>query len=873
MSDDSLDDFADLGAWTAITSGQARLAISPERGRRGSAMRLDFDFQGGGGFVVARRAFSSTLPQSYAFSFDIRGHGPGNIFEFKLVDAANRNVWRWRKEVFDLPADWQTMRIRSSDIEFAWGPLGGGPPRDIAAIELVVAAGPGGAGSLCFEDLRVEDTSYYLTPVTTASSALPGCEPFHIFESSPATRWRSAVADEPQQLLIDFQCEREFGGLTIRWDPGRSPRAFAIRLSCDGKDWKTCFSTEQGVGRETHVYLPGAVSRFVSIELQESMPRAGFGIVCVEVQPHAFSRSLNDFFSAIASRSATGLYPKYLIGRQTYWTPVGTGEDVTQALFNEEGMVEVDQGTFSIEPLLFADGRLITWADVALTQTLEQGYLPIPSAQWQANDLTLGTSACATGPGGASTLFIRYRITNHSDATRSVRLFAAIRPFQVTPTWQHWDRFGGVSQISELAWESGMVWVDRRKRIVPMTAPSQFGAATFAQGAITEYLQAGELPSQHSVQDAFGYASGALRFDLDAAGACLRGGLSRHPLWYRGAGAADRTGLRCVWRGAVRERSASVGRHPGNIRHPPAARRGRGGGDAQDGGGAYPHQPRRPALHPGPRRYSRSWIRDGALMGAALARVGLPQAGRDFIRWYAGFQAPDGNLPDCADSAGCEWLPEYDCWGELIFAVMDHYRFSGDTAFLAEMWPAVLKSVDYMEALRKRRLTPEYQTPEKRACYGLLPESMSHEGYMAHPVHSYWDDFWALRGFKDAAAMAAMLGETAQRERIARLCDNFQGTLSASLDLVIQRTRAGLRARFGGVRRLRPLGHVHRHHRGRRVAAPAAPRHRSRLTTSTCRAFARALAARYPGPITVPTRYGSSARWYVSADGRRRTSC
>ena len=30
-----------------------------------------------------------------------------------------------------------------------------------------------------------------------------------------------------------------------------------------------------------------------------------------------------------------------------------------------------------------------------------------------------------------------------------------------------------------------------------------------------------------------------------------------------------------------------------------------------------------PALQPGPRRYSRSWIRDGALMGAALARVGL----------------------------------------------------------------------------------------------------------------------------------------------------------------------------------------------------------------------------------------------------------
>ncbi len=85
----------------------------------------------------------------------------------------------------------------------------------------------------------------------------------------------------------------------------------------------------------------------------------------------------------------------------------------------------------------------------------------------------------------------------------------------MTPTWQNWDRFGGVSQLSELAYASGMVWVDRRKRIIPLTTPSQFGAATFAQGSITEYLQTGELPSQDSVNDAFGYASGALRFDLN----------------------------------------------------------------------------------------------------------------------------------------------------------------------------------------------------------------------------------------------------------------------------------------------------------------------------------------------------------------------
>ncbi|MFZ0789943.1 MAG: hypothetical protein WAM94_10015, partial [Chromatiaceae bacterium] len=116
MSGEILDDFEDLSAWTAIASGQARLRISPERGARGGAMRLDFDFQGGGGFVVARKLLDLTLPESYCFSFDIRGRGPSNILEFKLVDASNQNVWRWREESFDLPPDWQTLCIKSTQL-------------------------------------------------------------------------------------------------------------------------------------------------------------------------------------------------------------------------------------------------------------------------------------------------------------------------------------------------------------------------------------------------------------------------------------------------------------------------------------------------------------------------------------------------------------------------------------------------------------------------------------------------------------------------------------------------------------------------------------------------------------------------------------
>ena len=50
MNGNILDDFEDLSGWHAIASGQAQLHISQAQGRRAKAMRLDFDFRGGGSF-------------------------------------------------------------------------------------------------------------------------------------------------------------------------------------------------------------------------------------------------------------------------------------------------------------------------------------------------------------------------------------------------------------------------------------------------------------------------------------------------------------------------------------------------------------------------------------------------------------------------------------------------------------------------------------------------------------------------------------------------------------------------------------------------------------------------------------------------------
>src|SRR5262249_2134469 len=123
----------------------------------------------------------------------------------------------------------------------------------------------------------------------------------------------------------------------------------------------------------------------------------------------------------------------------------------------------------------------------------------------------------------------------------------------------------------------------------------------------------------------------------------------------------------------------------------------------------------------------------------------------------------------------------HDSAGALIYAGAEYYRFTRDVGFVSDMWPHVTRAVDYLAGLRRRRMTDEYRAPDKEVFFGLLPESISHEGYAAHPVHSYWDDFLALRGLKDAASMALVVGDGDRAERFATLRDGFRDTLYASL--------------------------------------------------------------------------------------------
>ncbi|HEU4748678.1 MAG TPA: hypothetical protein VFS56_09270, partial [Gemmatimonadaceae bacterium] len=161
---------------------------------------------------------------------------------------------------------------------------------------------------------------------------------------------------------------------------------------------------------------------------------------------------------------------------------------------------------------------------------------------------------------------------------------------------------------------------------------------------------------------------------------------------------------------------------------------------------------------------------------------------KEFAEWYATHLYDNGKVPCCVDEHGPTPVPENDSHGQFIYLVAEYYRHTGDKGLLEKLWPQVVKTVAYMDSLRQSRMTPQYEVGANRAFYGLMPQSISHEGYSAKPMHSYWDDFFALRGFKDAAFIARVL-EKPEADAYAGMTASFRGNFRESISQVLMQRR------------------------------------------------------------------------------------
>ncbi len=786
-----LEKFDSSDNWKVIASDGVILNTETEKGFSEDCIKLSYDFTTGAGYCGIQKKIPLKLPENFEFSFYIKGNTPINNLEFKLLDSSGENVWWYNQRNYEMPNDWTKITVKKRHIEFAWGPTENKNLQNIDKIEFTVASSSGGKGIFYIDELKFKelDVNNEVTSTPDIYSRNNSDNLKFIFDNKKGTLWKSNGHTKTASIILDFKKTKEYGGLIIDWDTLYFAKKYNVLISDDSLNWANIYSVSKGKGGRSYIFLKDASSQYIKLDMIESNKSSMFGIREIEIKKIDFSKNTNYFFSKIAEDLPCGFFPKYNYNRQSYWTITGVNSDTKESLINEEGMVEIDKSRFSIEPFLYINNKFITWNDIEITQGLEKEYLPIPSVKWNLENIEFETKIFADGNPNESVLYISYNIKNKSDHTQSGNLYLAIRPFQVNPPWQFLNWPGGTAKINNINSSNNKIIIDD-KVIYTLSKPEDFGAIEFDEGIITEFLSKDKLPQNKNVKCHFGYAEGALKYSFnlkpnDEKKFYLAVPFHKEYELMKEFGsdeildkyiAKKLTSVANFWDEKISHVKFNLPQSADKLINSVRSNL------------AYILINRDNfGIQPGSRSYERSWIRDGALTSSALLKMGIKDEVKEFLNWYSQYQFKSGKVPCVVDTRGPDPVPENDSHGQLIYAILQYYHFTKDSAFLKSKFNNVKKAVEYIEYLVSQRTTDEYKNnDELKMFYGLMPESISHEGYSAKPMHSYWDDFFGLKGLKDAVTIAQIINQNDYIEDFTTLRDNFQENLYNSINASIQ---------------------------------------------------------------------------------------
>ena len=595
-------------------------------------------------------------------------------------------------------------------------------------------------------------------PVISASSAQNNGEAVQAMDGNTQTAWRSSGAGE-QWLQLDLRGEKACGGLFITWgDDG--PKTYAVEMSTNGLNWWPAYTATNQPGDVHQIFLKETEARFIRIACKEALAGTGYAIRNIELKAPEEEMTVTKFYR-LAATAHPGCYPRWLSNEQAYWTLVGTPEDTVEGSLCEDGTLEPHKRGFTLMPLLRVGAELVTRENAEVSQELLQSYLPIPSVDWKYKDLAMRVTALAVG-GDQSSMLARYTLTNGGASPIDGSLYLVIHPIQVYPPWQ--EGHNGFSPIKSLAYSDGTVTLDNDRRILFSKSPDAFAAkgGTFrvggpVEGNIADDVARGELPSGARAEDEDGFASGAARFAFQLApgsSTSLVVTVPLHPDSPIPADSFDSLLAQNIayWSEAVNRVEIDIPDRAlldtikANVAYNLITKDG-------------------PGFQPGSRSYDKAWMRDGSSAAIAMLEMGFRDEVKEFIEWFAEYQFDNGEIPPIIDNKHKDplWeekqgLHEFDSNGEFVHLVNQYYSYTKDVGFLVRIYPRVVRALEFLQALREQRATPEYRdNPEKQFFHDILPESRSHEGYWL--AHSYWDDFWALRGWKDGVALARIMDD------------------------------------------------------------------------------------------------------------------
>ncbi len=588
-----------------------------------------------------------------------------------------------------------------------------------------------------------------------------------------AARWQPVASEAV--LELEWPAPEAISGLRVDWARA-AQRDLRWELEDEAGAWRTADTLSGSEGDFDLLMHDLRTVRRARLAMRAEDP-ADLRINALSPRGPGEERTPLALYERAAAKAPPGWYPEALRQGQVYWTVVGLPDSAHEALLDEYGNLEAFSRGPALMPYLRIGGRLVTPLDAAsITQSLAAGHLPLPSVEWRAGDARLRIDAIPDRVEDRAATLARYTVTADGGAALEGELLLALRPLQINPKWQH----GGASPIRRVLirpeGDATRIAVDGWGYAMRPAADAAM-AAPYAGGDVVHAAARGAWSGAAGADEPAGMISVASLHTFRLA----PGASTSVVVTVSGDGAppaavgpdefaARRAASESAWRGRVRRARIALGdRDVSDTLYAQA------GYILVNRDGV--------ALQPGSRNYNRVWIRDGALTASALLRLGLAEEAVDYVDWYARAVREDGLVPPILNTDGTVHEGfgsnlEYDAQGQFIFIVAETARFTGDDALLRRHYPAVLRAMRCMRTLRERTLADDYAAGDpRRARYrGLLPASISHEGYST-PHHSYWDDYWALRGWRDGAELARRMGE----EKTAKWADEQYALLVASV--------------------------------------------------------------------------------------------
>jgi hypothetical protein len=193
-------------------------------------------------------------------------------------------------------------------------------------------------------------------------------------------------------------------------------------------------------------------------------------------------------------------------------------------------------------------------------------------------------------------------------------------------------------------------------------------------------------------------------------------------------------------------------------------------------------------LHPDATAYEHVWAGDSACIIHAADRLGYHQDAAAYLDYFLsrqGRRPPEGEVssPDgffSGDAPGLRWMGEN---GFILWALAEHYKLTGDQAWLRKVAPKMIKSCGWI--IRERARTKVTAGGERPRHYGLLPKGRASDN--AELNYFYWTDTYSYGGLRGTADALAGIGMDREAARLRAEADDYKACILGSVERSILR--------------------------------------------------------------------------------------